>query len=162
MHSWYLVDALAFIAAVVDPVTLSQPGIAAFRPRCAPFLYALRCIPVVVILFVALILLASCLVDLLEDLLSVLVQIVDLPAFRSPCSVRLDAPRGQHNMSMGIAVALIMQRPVCTHTLISQAFDKIADSLNLIGPAKLFRKCNLDLTPEPCVFCFFDLVHRAP
>ena len=132
MHSWYLVDALAFIAAVVDPVTLSQPGIAAFRPRCAPFLYALRCIPVVVILFVALILLASCLVDLLEDLLSVLVQIVDLTAFRCPCAIRLDAPCGQHNMRMRIAVTLIMQRPVCTHPLISQAFDKIADSLNLI------------------------------
>lgn len=132
MHSWYLVDALAFIAAVVDTVTLSQPGIAAFRPRCAPFLYALRCIPVVVILFVALILLASCLVDLLEDLLSVLVQIIDLPAFRCPCSIRLNASCRKHDVRMRVTVALIMQRPVCAHSLIGQAFDKIADSLNLI------------------------------
>ena len=132
MHSWYLVDALAFIAAVVDPVMLSQPGIAAFRPRCAPFLYALRCIPVVVILFVALILLAPCLVDLLEDLLSVLVQIIDLPAFRCPCSIRLNASCRKHDVRMRVTVALIMQRPVRAHSLIGQAFDKIADSLNLI------------------------------
>ena len=107
MHCRYLVFALPFVAAVVYAVMLGKSSIAAFRPRCPPFLDPFCCVPVVVVLLVALVLLAPRLVNFLEDTLPVLVKVIDLAALGCPLSTRLDAPYCEHDMSVRIMIRRI-------------------------------------------------------
>ncbi|WP_242872044.1 hypothetical protein [Ruminococcus sp. YE78] len=100
--------ALAFIAAVVYPITLGKPGIAAGSPRRSPFFDTLFLVPVVVIFLVVLVLLAPRLIDFLKNALAVLVKVIHLAALGCPFAVLGYAPHSSHNMSVGVSVLFIV------------------------------------------------------
>ena len=60
-----------------------------------------------------------------RDALALAVQIVNLAALRAPLAIFFYGPNGQHDMSVRVAVTLVMERKVSAHSLCYKiVFDK--------------------------------------
>ena len=108
MDSRLLLYALPFIAAVIYPITLGKPFITASSPRSSPFLDTLFLVPIVVIFFVVLVLLAPRFIDFLKNSLAVLVKVIHLAALGCPFAALGYAPHSSHDMSVWVSVLFIV------------------------------------------------------
>lgn len=143
-------------------ITLGKSGIAADFPCGAPFFDTFLFIPVVIILFMALVLLFSRFIYLLEDSLTVLVKVIDLAALSCPLPIGCDAANRQHDVSMRIPVLFVVQAPIGTHSLLGQTLNELAHGFDLLRSVKLLWKRNFDLAPQSSVLCVLNLVNRIP
>ena len=139
MDSRYLIYALSDITAVIYVVTIGKPSIATLRPSYSPFLDTFRSVPVVVILFVALVLPTPLFIDFLKDAFSLFIKVIDQTAFGCPFAILGYASHSCHNMSVRISVPFIVQTPIHTHTLCIKTFYKITNSLYLFFSAQFLR-----------------------
>ena len=109
------INALPRIAAVIyalRPTRCLQRSVGVSGPRRPPLLGVLSIVPVGGVL--PMILPAA---FAIRDAIALAVQVINLAALRPPASVRFQRANGQQNMSMGIAVTLVMERKVRAHPL---------------------------------------------
>ena len=131
-------------------------------PCNSPFLDAVFGIPVIETFLMSLVLFVSEFVNFLKNFITLCVQFINFSAFSRPCSVRQNAPHGTHHMHMRISFSCIMNTPVHTHSLFRKPFYKIPDYLNVFIMSQFRWKCRFKLSPELCVFLFFNLMNRIP
>ena len=66
-------------------------------------------------------------------------------------------------MSMGIAIALIMERKISAHSSCYEIVPNVgADKVQLLRSGQLHRKGNFNFTGKLGVAGFLDLLHRVP
>ena len=71
---------------------------------------------------------------------TVCIKIVDQPVLWSPTAILLNGAHGQHDMNVGIAVALVMKGNISAHALIHEGFlDKFANQRDVLVVGKLRR-----------------------
>ena len=108
-------NALPLIAAVVDtlrPASGLQRSVGVSGPRRPPLFGVLAVVPVGGIL--PMILPSAFAV---RDTVALAVQIVNLAALRSPFSIFPEWSYCQHNMGVGVAIALVVERKIGAHSL---------------------------------------------
>ena len=72
--------------------------------------------------------------------IAICIKLVDQPALWSPAPVLLNGAHGQHDMNVGIAVALVMKGNISAHALIHEGFlDKFANQSDVLVVGKLRR-----------------------
>ena len=107
-------NALTFITAVIYALRSArrlQRPISVSGPCRPPFLGVLSIVPVGGVL--PMILPAA---FTIRDAVALAVQIVNLPTLRPPLTIRTEGPDRQQNMSVGIAITLVMERKVGAHS----------------------------------------------
>ena len=67
------------------------------------------------------------------DAVALAVQIINLPALRSPFSIFPQGPDGQHDMGVGVAGSFVMDGKVSTHSSVHKiVFDESPDKCQLL------------------------------
>ena len=93
-----------------------------------------------------------------RDAVALAVQIVNLPALRPPASIRFQWANGQQDMSVRIAVTLVMERKVGAHSLCYKiVFDESPNKCQLLRSGQFHGKGNFDFTGKLGIAGFLDL-----
>ena len=98
-----------------------------------------------------------------RDTVALAVQVVHFAAFRSPFTIRTEGPDRQQNMSVRIAVTLVMKRKIGAHpSSYKVIFDECPDKGQLLRSGQFHGKGNFDFTGKLGVAGFLNLLHGVP
>ena len=96
-------------------------------------------------------------------LVALAIQVVNLSALRPPASIRFQRTDGQHDVGVGIAVTLVMERKVGAHSFCYKiVFDESPNKCQLLRSGQLHGKGNFDFTGKLGVAGFFAFLYRVP
>ena len=170
MNGRYLFHSLPLITAVVYPLRRCKPLVALVSPRLAPLLHSLLAVPVGRRLVNTLpkfpptrtYFLFSPLVKN-RNPVSGLIQLVLRPLLCVPFPILLDWARCEHDMGVWVSVPLVMQRPVCTHSLFYKVPRHIVmHRCYLFFSAQFARKRYLYLPCKLGVSLFLHCLYCVP
>lgn len=171
MDGRQLLNTLPFIAAVVELFLRHQVLVALARPVGPPFFGSALVVPVGCRHALTLpdltvprpnLLLAGRRVYHRHPLALLVQPIAGLLLF-APFPGQLDGPDREHDMSMGVPVPLVMERPIGAHPPVNEVrLYIVLDDFQLRFAGQIFRKSDLDLPGELGVAPLFHLLDFVP
>ena len=99
----------------------------------------------------------------IRDAVALAVQVVNFPALRPPPSIRFQRSDGEHDMSVGIAVTLVVERKIGAHSISYKVVPDIGtDKGQLLRPGQFHGQGNFDLAGKLGVPGLLDFLYTVP